>query len=102
MKKALQGHPKSPRLWAQLINKNIKELNLKACAHEPNLYYTSNYCNTGKTVLFMKQVDDFCVSCADGETAKHVIAAINRQMTIDVKELGIISRFNGVDIQQNH
>ena len=48
----------------------------------------------------MKQVDDFCVSCEDRETAKHVIAATNAKMTIDVKELGLISRFNGVDVQQ--
>ena len=98
--KALQGHPESPRLWAQLIDKIIKDLQLQPCAHEPNLYYTDDYCNTGKKVLFMKQVDDFCVSCEDQETAKHVIAAINEKMTIDIKELGIISRFNGVDIHQ--
>ena len=100
VKKALQGHPESPRLWAQLIDKIIKQLNLKACTHEPNLYYTDDYNNLGKTVLFMKQVDDFCVSCQDRDTAKQVIAAINSKMTIDVKELGLISRFNGMDIQQ--
>ena len=100
VKKALQGHPESPRLWAQLIDKIIKQLNLKACTHEPNLYYTDNYNGLGKTVLFMKQVDDFCVSCQDRETAKAVIRAINDKMTIDVKELGLISRFNGMDIEQ--
>ena len=100
VKKALQGHPESPRLWAQLIDKIIKQLNLNACTHEPNLYYTDNYNNLGKTVLFMKQVDDFCVSCQDRETAKQVIAAINSKMTINVKELGLISCFNGMDVQQ--
>ena len=101
VKKALQGHPESPRLWAMLIDRIIRNLNLKPCAHEPNLYYTSNYANTGKRVLFMKQVDDFSVSCEDRETAKHVIKAINDKMTIDVKELGLISRFNGVDVEQS-
>ena len=48
----------------------------------------------------MKQVDDFSVSCEDRETAKHVIKAINDKMTINVKELGLISRFNGVDVEQ--
>ena len=74
-----------------LIDQIIRNLNLKPCAHEPNLYYTSNYANTGKQVLFMKQIDDFSVSCKDRETAKHVIEAINDKMTIDVKELGLIS-----------
>ena len=100
MKKALQGHPESPLLWAQLIDKIIKELNLQACAHEPNLYYTDNYNSNGKNVLFMKQVDDFCVSCEDRNAAKAVINAINAKMTIDVKKLGLISRFNGMDVQQ--
>ena len=100
VKKALQGHPESPRLWAQLIDGIIKKLNLKACTHEPNLFYTDNYIGTGKKVLFMKQVDDFSVSCEDRDTAKHVISAINEKMTIDVKELGLISRFNGVDVHQ--
>ena len=101
VKKALQGHPESPRLWAMLIDRIIQNLNLKPCAHEPNLYYTSNYANMGKRVLFlMKQLDDFLVSCEDRETAKHVIKAINDKMTIDVKELGLISRFNGVDVEQ--
>ena len=100
MKKALQGHPELPRLWAMLIDHIIKNLNLKPCAHEPNLYYTANYANTGKQVLFMKQVDNFSVSCEDCETAKSVIKAIHDKMTIDVKELGLISRFNGVDVEQ--
>ena len=48
----------------------------------------------------MKQVNDFCISCKDRDTAKHVISAINKKMTIDVKELGLISQFNGVDVEQ--
>jgi deoxyuridine 5'-triphosphate nucleotidohydrolase len=97
---ALQGHPESARLWAKLIDKIIRELNLKPCTHEPCLYYTNNYNNTGKTVLFLRQVDDFAVACEDTETAKTVIKQINDKMTIDVKDLGQISRFNGVDVLQ--
>ena len=97
---ALQGHPESPRLWAQLIDKIILKLNLKPCTHEPCLYYTDNYNNTGKKVIFLRQVDDFAVSCQDEQTAKMVIADINSKMTIDVKQLGQIDRFNGVDVTQ--
>ena len=35
VKKALQGHLESPRLWAQLIDRIICKLHLKPCAHEP-------------------------------------------------------------------
>jgi dUTP pyrophosphatase len=97
---ALQGHPESARLWAKLIDKIIKELNLKPCTHEPCLYYTKDYNGTGKTVLFLRQVDDFAVSCENKETATKVIKQINDKMTIDVKDLGRITRFNGVDVEQ--
>jgi len=100
VKKALQGHPESPRLWAKLIDEIIRNLNLKPCTHEPNLYYTNNYKGTGKEVLFLRQVDDFAISCEDDAVSKDCIQAINSKMTIEVKELGIISRFNGIDVDQ--
>ena len=97
---ALQGHPESARLWAKLIDRIIKELNLIPCTHEPCLYYTKNYDNTGKTVLFLRQVDDFAVACEDKTIAAQVIERINSKMTINVKSLGTISRFNGIDVEQ--
>lgn len=98
---ALQGHPEAARLWSKLINKIIKNLGLKASTHEPCLYSTNNYKQKGKTVLFLRQVDNFAVSCEDEETAKEVISKINSKMTIDVKYLGQISRYNGVDVLQS-
>lgn len=100
VKKALQGHPESPRLWMELIDRIIRELGLQPCTHEPNLFYTSDYNNTGKSILFLKQVDDFAISCSDPALADSVIAAIDDKMSIKVKKLGLISRFNGVDIEQ--
>ena len=98
---ALQGHPESARLWAKLIDKIIQNLNLKPCTHEPCLYYSNNFDNTGKTVLFLRQVDDFAIACQDKTLASSIIKMINDKMTIDVKELGQISRFNGVDVLQS-
>jgi dUTPase len=100
VQKALQGHPESPRLWATLIDGIIKRFNLQPCTHEPNLYFTNNYKGTNKKVLFLRQVDDFAIACEDSALAEQVIADINNMMTIDVKLLGIITRFNGIDIDQ--
>jgi deoxyuridine 5'-triphosphate nucleotidohydrolase len=100
VKKALQGHPESARLWAILIDNVIRDLNLQPCTHEPNLYFTTNYKDTGKRILFLRQVDDFAISCEDADLARDIISSINSKMTIDVKELGMIDRFNGVDITQ--
>jgi len=100
VKGALQGHPESARLWAKLIDKIIRALNLQPCTHEPCLYYTRNYNNTGKTVLFLRQVDDFAVAAENKDIAKLVIKEIDEKMSIKVKELGLIECFNGVDIEQ--
>ena len=78
---ALQGHPEAARLWSKLIDKIIKNLGLKASTHEPCLYSTNNYKQKGKTVLFLRQVNDFTVSCEDEDTAKNVISKINSKMT---------------------
>ena len=101
VRKALQGHPESPRLWAELIDKIIRKLNLKPCTHEKCLYFTDDYNGSKKRVIFLRQVDNFAIACEDPALAKTVIADINSKMSIDVKELGLISRYNGVDIEQS-
>ena len=45
-------------------------------------------------------MDDFAVACADKETAEKVIKAIDEKMTIQIKNLGLLTRFNGIDILQ--
>jgi hypothetical protein len=100
VKGALQGHPESGRLWAILIDNIIRKLQLQPCGHEPCLYFTRNFNKKGKTILLLRQVDDFAVSCEGKETALTVIDEINKQMTITVKQLGTIDRFNGVDVLQ--
>ncbi|GFH58496.1 hypothetical protein CTEN210_14972 [Chaetoceros tenuissimus] len=59
-----------------------------------------DYKGTGKSVLFLKQVDDFTISCETKDIAEDVIASIDSKMSIKVKKLGLISRFNGVDVLQ--
>ena len=98
VKKALQGHPESPRSWATLINKILTEkLHFVPTTHEPCLYRGEFH---GKEVFFLRQVDDFAVACVDEDTAVEVIKAIDKEMTIDIKDLGRLQRYNGVDISQ--
>jgi deoxyuridine 5'-triphosphate nucleotidohydrolase len=96
--KALQGHPEAPRAWAMLIDKILKEkLHLKATSHEPCLYYGKF---KGKDILFLRQVDDFAVASASETTAIDVIKEIDKYMSIEIKDLGQLERYNGVDIIQ--
>jgi hypothetical protein len=95
---AIQGHPESPRLWEKHIDKILRDLGMKPATHEPCLY-SGKYNN--RTMLFLQQVDDFAVASAYQTDAEALILAINERMRIDVKHLGIINRFNGMDIHQS-
>ena len=95
---ALQGHPESPRLWATLINGIlINDLNLKPTTHEPCLY-SRNF--RGENILFLRQTDDFAIACKNESIAISLVNEIKSKMTVDIKDLGLVTRFNGVDVDQ--
>ena len=48
----------------------------------------------------MRQVDSFSISACTKDIANEIIESINSKMTIELKPLGVINRFNGVDIAQ--
>ena len=75
VKEALQGHPESPRLWVDLIDVIIKELDFKSCHHEPCLYINPNY--QGEKVFFLRKVDDFLISAKSADIVNKVINSIN-------------------------
>ena len=97
--KAIQGHPESPRLWANLINRIITDMGFKPCKHEPCLYH--HPCYKGHEIYFLRQVDDFAISTTNSDIAHEIINTIDQHMTIKVKPLGIINRFNGIDVEQS-
>ena len=97
---ALQGHPESPRLWATMIDTIIREkANLHPCTHEPCLF--SGFVD-GEKVLFLRQVDDFAVACKNPAISEKVIDIISAELSAPMYKLGIISRYNGVDITQTN
>ena len=95
---ALQGHPESARLWAILINDIlVNDLKFKPTTHEQCLYSGTF---KDQEILFLRQVDDFAIACQDEGTAKEIIESINNKMSVDIHYLGLIDRFNGVDVTQ--
>ena len=99
VQKALQGHPESSRLWALHMDKILKsKFNLKPTTQEGCLYQ-GIYKN--EEVLFLRQVDDFAVATKHESTATSLIKEIDSHMTIQIKDLGLITRYNGVDITQS-
>ena len=96
--KALQGHPESSRLWAKHMDRILKDkFHFKATTHEGCLY-KGTY--KGEDILFLRQVDDFAVATKNEQTAIDLINEIDSYMTIDIKDLGRLNRYNGVDITQ--
>jgi hypothetical protein len=97
---ALQGHPEAPRLWEQHIHQILtKELKFRSTTHEKCLYSRSDP-STAQIQLLLRQVDDFSVSAHDVETCKMIITAIGQFLKVPLNDLGLIRKFNGVNILQ--
>ena len=95
---ALQGHPESPRLWAKHIDTIIqKYIGLKPTTHEPCLYH-GEY--KGFEILFLRQVDDFAVASKNVQICHDIINDISDHLSEKMKILGVIDRYNGVQVDQ--
>jgi Reverse transcriptase (RNA-dependent DNA polymerase) len=92
---ALQGHPESGYLWEQLIDGILRELGLRNTTHERNLYYGTV---SSVPVLVCRQVDDLAVGSPDVATYDAIIDRVGQQ--VELVKQGVLTRFNGVDIQQ--
>ena len=95
--RAIQGHPESPRLWEKHIDRILKDVGPTPATHEPCLYRGTV---EGQSIFFLRQVDDFTVTGPTTDICNNIINYINSKMTMDVKVLGIIGRFNGMDVEQ--
>jgi Reverse transcriptase (RNA-dependent DNA polymerase) len=97
---ALHDHRESPRLWEKHIdNITTQHLHFKATTHEKCLYRrTDPIANTPE--LLLRQVDDFSVSAVTKEACMRIIAAIGKFLKVPLNDLGIIRKFNGVNVLQ--
>ena len=53
-----------------------------------------------ETVLFKRQVDDFKVACTTERTANILFDRIDDMLTFHLKKMGLVTMFNGIDVQQ--
>jgi len=101
VKHAIQGHPEAPRLWSIFIDDIIRnrQIGLTPTTHEQCLYFgTFN----NEKVYFLRQVDDFSVASKTKATCDKLILEISKHLTAPLKNLGVVDRFNGVQIEQNN
>jgi hypothetical protein len=97
VKHALQGHPEAPRLWEKHIVKILEVLGFQSTTHEKCIYQKTI---AGEKVLFLRQVDDFAVSCRDTAISKEIIRQVGAQLQVPLNDLGTLTKFNGLDILQ--
>jgi hypothetical protein len=73
-------------------------MGFKSTTHECCVYQNTV---AGEKVLFLKrQVDDFAVSCRDTVISKEIIQKIGAQLQVQLNDLGILKKFNGVNVLQ--
>ena len=95
--RAMQGHPESPRLWEKWCDKMIKSHQFKPTTHEPCLYTGIWH---GEKCYFKRQVDDFEFAAPSSKLAHLFYDAIDDHLTMPIKRQGLVTLFNGIDIQQ--
>ena len=99
IRKNLQGHPEGPRLWNKYIDKLLTEkMHFKPTTHEPCLYHKRDA--NGNLILILRQVDDFLIAGPTLDDCQQIRNQIAGMMTNAMNDLGVIKRFNGVDIDQ--
>jgi hypothetical protein len=95
---ALQGHPESGALWERFINKVLHRHGFKSTTHERSLYHGTY---DGWKMLISRQVDDLAIGCCNVDSIRKLVATICAEDKIDLRDEGILTSFNGVDIIQS-
>ena len=65
--------------------------------HEPCLY---SGVIEGQRVLLLRQVDDFATAAEDASTCEKVLDLIDAHLKIPLKRLGLVTMYNGVNVEQ--
>lgn len=95
---ALQGHPESGALWERFINKVLHRHGFKSTTHERSLYHGTY---DGWKMLISRQVDDLAIGCRNTDSIRKLVAIICAEDKIDLRDEGILTSFNGVDVIQS-
>jgi hypothetical protein len=88
--KALQGHPEANTLLEKHINKILDNLAIVCSIYRGPIDV--------EFVLLGKQIDDIAAACSEPIVAQGLIELVGK--VVDFKSQGILSSFNGIDIDQ--
>ena len=98
---ALQGHPEAPRLWEHHIHSILSDkLAYNPTTHEKCLYTSGQLSQPDDQAALLRQVDDFAISASTSQACAQQISAIGSFLQVPLNQLGVITKFNGVNVQQ--
>ena len=104
---SLQGHPESGKMWMKLIDWIlIKDLRFATTTKDRWIYIKKIEV---RTILLLRQVDDFCTGCTDEQDAKNIYNLIGTKIQfksegekgdIPFEYLGLVKDYNSTDLVQ--
>ena len=56
----------------------------------------------GAEVFLLSQVDDFALGCDNNDVAEKIWKLIDSKTSAPLKREGLLSRFNGIDVEQTN
>ncbi|KAI2502314.1 hypothetical protein MHU86_12118 [Fragilaria crotonensis] len=98
---ALQGHPEASRLWETHIHGIIVDkLHFTPTSTHEKCLYSKRDPDGNNLQMILRQVDDFSVSADSQDQCQQTIATIGSYLQVPLNDLGIIRKFNGVNVLQ--
>jgi hypothetical protein len=94
---AKPGHPESPHLWEKHAEAILCKIGLFPMTHESCLY---SGVISGHPVLFLREVNNFAIACSEESTSNTLLDLIDDELTIPVKQMGLLDLYNGLNVIQ--
>lgn len=96
LKQSLYGLKQSPRCWNVTLDAQLKKMGYVQSTNDPCIYISTE----GESSIIGVYVDDFVIAANGQETIEKVKAALSEKF--DVKDLGELHYFLGVQVVQDH
>ena len=96
LKQSLYGLKQSPRCWNSMLDAHLKGMGYVQCTNDPCIYTLAG----GETIIIGVYVDDFVIAGKSSERIEQVKTSLSEKF--DVKDLGELHYFLGVQIVKDH
>ena len=96
LKQSLYGLKQSPRCWNSTLDAHMKGMGYVQCINDPCIYTSSG----GESTIIGVYVDDFVIAGENSERIEQVKTSLSEKF--DVKDLGELHYFLGVQVVQDH